>query len=331
MESTLESKRYYSFRGEDGYFRGHSIMDMGQVAVLSHYNKQAEHFAAIEYYDQDNRVIGSPLSFDVDFEGNLNMAYHVTKMLCDRLTEFGLKYKAWFSGGKGFHVVVPKIIEGDKAHTIAKAIKRVYFNIKGVDEKIYRVQSLFRVEGSVNAKSSLYKIPIDPSWTLDYILKKAEEPIPLNFNLEIDESIDLLPLVNGSKHMFDMLQVTERHDAYDSEYETSLCIKKMWADDDPPRDQWHSIIYTLVKHFYSSGYNSHEITEKFDEHPFWSSICTSGYNRRSYTKIINSLGRSTKHGIGCKNGASAECMRYYCTPLCFIDDRLTMKDLLWHD
>jgi len=320
--------RYYALRGsEDGYFHGHRVIAPHQIDSLISHNLEAEHFAGIEYYDGD-KVVGSLLSFDIDFDGNLERAYYTAVQVGNVLQSFNIRYLCWFSGGKGFHLVVPKMILGDKVHILSKAIKRTFFNFAGVDEKIYRVKSLFRLEGSVNKKSGLYKIPVDLAWRLEYIKEKAKTAIPISYSIELDDSIDLRVLIDGARTLVESLSVRERLFEGDDEYEPPLCIKKMWADDDPPRDKWHDIIYTLSKHFYNMGYESHEIVDMFDEHEFWGSLCGYGYTRRSYTKVINSLARSNRRGIGCKTGTSADCMQYYCSRLCHFTG-VTLGELLW--
>lgn len=324
--------RYYAFRSSvDGFFRCHAVVTPHQIDTLIRYNDDAEHFFGIEHYDDEENVVGSFLSMDIDFDGNLHKAYYTARQVGDILESYRIKYLAWFSGGKGFHIVVPKLIEGDNVHIVSKAIKRTFFNLQGVDEKIYRVKSLFRAEGSINKKSGLYKIPISVHWPLEDILEKAKTKIPVKYKIEIDDSIDMRELIDGANYMVAPLTASSRSSSCDEDYEPSLCIKKMWADTDPPRDEWHSIIYTLVKHFYNLGYDAYEIVELFDNHDFWGSLCECGYNRRSYVKIINSLSGSSKLGIGCRAGMSADCMQYYCSPLCHFNEQMTLGELLWEN
>jgi len=312
----MELKRYFAVRGADKFFRGHMVLAPFQLDNIVKYNKQSEIFTAIEYYYDKNTVAGSCLSFDIDFDGQLALAHETAKKISTQLDRLNIKHDCFFSGSKGFHIVVPTLIHGEKSYQLCKAIKRTSFNYEGVDEHIYKEKALFRVEGSINFKTSLYKTKIAIHSDIQTILNQSAIKQEIVTRVEMIPNPNLVTLINKAIPLYKELIAYRPQSNTTTNFDVPICIKRMWEDKDPPRDRWHITIYTLVKAMYSAGLTQDEITDNFDSHDFWSSICTDGYNRRSYTKIISSLAKSNKLAVGCKNGLGAEAMKHYCSDLC---------------
>jgi len=119
------------------------------------------------------------LVFDID-DKNLDIAYDSMQRLREYLDFREVGYEAWFSGSKGFHINIPtsqfefvptddpKILS-TMALEIAKKVNII------VDPTIYNVTRIFRMPGSLNIKSGLFKIPIEDSTeTLAQILIRAK-------------------------------------------------------------------------------------------------------------------------------------------------------------
>ena len=93
----------------------------------------------------------------------------------------------YFSGNKGFHIVIPWQILGlqpdaelnVKFKMIAKLVAK-QCNAKHVDMGIYDRKRLFRIPGSINKKSGLYKVPLSYSQLMEFSLQEiidwAREP-----------------------------------------------------------------------------------------------------------------------------------------------------------
>lgn len=126
--------------------------------------------------------------------------------------------KIYFSGNKGFHLSIdPEVFGLDyeddnitkKYKTLATLIDYSYkskFNDESfIDQKIYDKRRVFRLTGSINSKSGLYKIPISyeelRDLTIDSLLKLAEQPREIKY-----EDIVPIPLtISKWKDMFDDL------------------------------------------------------------------------------------------------------------------------------
>jgi hypothetical protein len=111
-----------------------------------------------------------PLFFDIDSPGNLNAARENTLILCElimtRLELDSDVIQIYFSGYKGFHVVVPcDVFNPTPSEFTFELYKRMASNAQkqGVlfaDTSVYTGRRLWRFANSINSKSGLYKIPI---------------------------------------------------------------------------------------------------------------------------------------------------------------------------
>lgn len=125
------------------------------------------------------------LVFDIDSK-KLQNAYENMTMLTEHLSIREICFETWFSGHKGFHVMVPTCqfdFEPTNNPDILKSMAiecARNWNVN-IDEKIYNVTRVFRMPGSVNKKSGLFKIPITPFMGLDDILELAKAPQENNY------------------------------------------------------------------------------------------------------------------------------------------------------
>ena len=126
--------------------------------------------------------------------------------------------KIYFSGNKGFHLVIePEVFgleyEDDnitrKYKTLATLIDYSYkskFNDESfIDQKIYDKRRVFRLNDSINSKSGLYKIPISynelKDLTIESLLELAKEPR----EIEHEEITPIALTIAKWKDMFDDL------------------------------------------------------------------------------------------------------------------------------
>jgi len=146
-----------------------------------------------EHLDGMNAI--SSMYLDFDMEGNTEEAYGKLKFQCERVLHVLVNIwkvpskmlQIYFSGNKGFHVVVPHEIFGLKpCLNINDVLKRaaMYFKVQfsagSLDTAIYDRRRLFRLPNSINAKSGLYKVPITPKqlheFSKEQMVEWAKEP-----------------------------------------------------------------------------------------------------------------------------------------------------------
>lgn len=123
------------------------------------------------------------LPIDIDSE-DLNNAYKKTKESIEILKlnyDIDIKH-IFFSGAKGFHILLPSQIFGFKPN---EKLPVIFKNIatdmlsEYCDLAIYDINRLFRLTNTINSKSGLYKIPLTITQFnrgLDAILGLAKQP-----------------------------------------------------------------------------------------------------------------------------------------------------------
>lgn len=139
-------------------------------------------YSTIYKYDNKNQDIANiiaPFYIDLDID-DLEKDFDKLKMdillIVRKLkTQFKLtsnNIQFYFSGSKGFHIIIPYSIFGikpskdlnDKYKMLAIELKS-YTITKSIDTRIYDSKRLFREPNTINTKTNLYKVPI----TLDNI------------------------------------------------------------------------------------------------------------------------------------------------------------------
>ena len=144
-------------------------------------------YSNIDNIDDNDTDLLSPLYFDFD-DNNIELNYKEIKRELYQLIaflkrDFGIPknlIKIYFSGNKGFHVIVPYQVFNIKADTklnikykkLVQLISKEY-NLTRLDIKIYDKKRLFRIPNSVNSKSNLRKIPLN----FDYFLNSSFKDI----------------------------------------------------------------------------------------------------------------------------------------------------------
>jgi len=100
-------------------------------------------------------------------ENALNDTQHAIKYYTENLKIDRAYIKVWYTGNRGFHIVIPHEIFGAEKsdhlnkiwHTMANKIAGV-LGLKSMDMVIYSKRRMWRVENTVHGKSGLYKIPL---------------------------------------------------------------------------------------------------------------------------------------------------------------------------
>ena len=111
-----------------------------------------------------------PVFFDIDCPTDLNAARENAITLClmlmDRTSVPQESLDIYFSGNKGFHVLVPcKIFDAfysPHVLTLYKAMaqKAQQYGVPFLDNAVYTNRRIWRMANSINTKSGLFKIPL---------------------------------------------------------------------------------------------------------------------------------------------------------------------------
>lgn len=147
------------------------------------------------------------LPFDID-DSDISKAHGQARQLLQRLeARYDVDVKqlyCFFSGSKGFHILIPEPLIGLYPTTrLPQAFKSMAQEIMqglSYDGSIYEHLRIFRVNNTVNSKSGLYKIPLTASELLHIetaqILAMAKAPRTVEFypvsEMELSESLSEL-------------------------------------------------------------------------------------------------------------------------------------------
>lgn len=205
---------YIELGGKDGdIFRRKIIINIKDKEQVLKRQNFSDTYSTIYRYDNKNQdmanIIG-PLYIDLDIN-DLKQDFEKLKrdvlLLCRRLkTMFHLtddNLQIFFSGSKGFHILVPHTVFGikpskdlnDKYKLIALELKS-YTITKSVDTRIYDSKRLFREPNTINSKTGLYKIQMTlnqvRNFTYEQLIERAREPQFIGIpNTEYNEKADI--------------------------------------------------------------------------------------------------------------------------------------------
>lgn len=177
------------------------INDFEELDKIQESFKGNDYYNTIYVYDNidniDESNIYGPLMIDLDMEletekdfqnikTDLLIAINSLKVI------FGIRrdeISIYFSGNKGFHLSISPTVLGLKPmknlHIVYRLIseevsKHLLFD--SLDTKIYDKRRLIRVNGTINSKTGLYKIPMSlkeiKNMSLEELKKRASSPIP---------------------------------------------------------------------------------------------------------------------------------------------------------
>lgn len=145
------------------------------------------------------------LPIDIDSQ-DLQEAQDYLNQLCINLEDYEIDINAcrfYFSGSKGFHVMIPSgIFKAEPSADIHKRFRKVALELtKGIniDTSVYDKTRLFRLANTINQKSGLYKVELYPfeatTLSIEEIKERAKQPQErLEIETEYDVSEELAEL-----------------------------------------------------------------------------------------------------------------------------------------
>ena len=209
--------------------------------------------------------------------------------------------KIYFSGNKGFHLVVPKEILGIKPNknlngifkTIAEQIKTFSVN-KTIDLKIYDNKRLFRVPNSMHTETHLYKIILKPEEIYNLSVKQIKELAKQPRNLQLNINPILNPVANNQ--YLEAVKLYEKNMSEQNKrkkgfrYKKTLnvipeCITNILENG--AEEGYRNITIACLTSFYrESGKTLEETIELIDQ---WNSRNTKPTPTREMTTTIKSI------------------------------------------
>lgn len=159
-----------TYFGEEGYHSVYRFSD--DVASLP----------SLANLPPSTKAMADDLIFDLDAE-DVGEAYKDMQTLCDALETENIEFSVWYSGSKGFHILVPTCqfnfqptsddgVLLRMAESIAKEL-----NLSTWDRKVYNKTRVFRAPYSKHPKTGRYKVPLEV-WKANLvdIVQFSEQP-----------------------------------------------------------------------------------------------------------------------------------------------------------
>jgi len=120
-----------------------------------------------------------------DVGRSLAQAREVLNVLRERYDLELAHVRCFFSGAKGFHIMIPDSVFGwepciEMPDVFKAMVQEMVGDLVRVDTSVYDRVRLFRLSNTINSKSGLYKIPLEPSellqMSIEEILELAKHP-----------------------------------------------------------------------------------------------------------------------------------------------------------
>lgn len=177
------------------------------------------------------RAYSEWLPIDIDSE-DLEQAQMYLRHLVMNMDDLGIDSNScrfYFSGAKGFHVMIPSdYFQAEPSDDINKRFRKVAIEIASginIDSSIYDKTRIFRLPNTINAKTGLYKIELYPfdamSLSIEDLKTKAKEPTDkLDIEKDIDSSETLTQLYHEP---LDKIKI----DGKQTKVKTKVCMSKL--------------------------------------------------------------------------------------------------------
>lgn len=199
------------------------------------YTKEtAEKLKILKGITKDILSYADYIVFDIDRKDDLFSAYTDTNNLIQYLHFIDCGYEVWFSGCKGFHVLVPTVqfgLEPTSNRSVLKQMAMAMAKEAGIqiDESIYDAERRFRMNGSFHIISNKYKIPVKliERTSMDIILLESRSPMPNPFP-DADDYVECEALKEIYKNILKDVKVNRKTTQTDDVKNTRLF--NAWQD-----------------------------------------------------------------------------------------------------
>ena len=183
---------------EKFFLRRDELYSSKVQSMLNRFGNKDVYLSIFAFEDVDNldtcKIIG-PMYLDFDGSVDSNESYILLTTQVKRVLSIFVNIwkidkdmiSIYFSGAKGFHVIIPPEILGIEPHknlneeyrNLALYLK-TQFSADSIDTKIYDRRRIFRIENTINSKTDLYKVPITIrqlyQFSRDDMLRWARQP-----------------------------------------------------------------------------------------------------------------------------------------------------------
>lgn len=227
----------------------------------------------------ENALLYAPFYLDLDADINSDKKFNKMLPYVMRayfgLNNIGLRQEdiqLYFSGSKGFHILVdPRIlgiVPSKDLNAIYKAWALYFYHVYRVpviDLRIYDKRRLFRIPNTINSKTGKYKVPVSVDFlfnhTYEELMEYASEPKSLpNWNTSINKKAALAFYHKSQRYKNN--NHTEKHETEyripEIKQELLPCIK-MILEEGAIQGARNNTLIVLASGLLQSGYSLEEI------------------------------------------------------------------------
>lgn len=321
-------RRYFAWI-ERGRWWGNELLTTSQIQILlSTFGYKHQVFASVQTYGDDDRILACPFYADFDHkDASLGETQEDVKKFVFRiLSELSVVPLIYFSGNKGFHVLVPIPIAGKDCHFVVREMAReLGGDLKSLDQAVYRPRAMFRLPGSPASKEGFYKTQL----TRDELFNCSSEEIQLLARNRTQRQIFECDTSKTSQSAWDelvalaeaRLPVKRPRGDLTLGYQsvTTPCILT-FLEDGVHTGERNRALFVLAKHFKSLGYTMEEAVEELREHEHWK--LWDDTREAPILPVLRSVFRSKQPvKIGCRTGLDGEIMREHCSLFCPFNEK----------
>lgn len=341
MSFYCEGGGQLNIKGNNIFTRNIIIEDTNTESIRKRFNNKDCYISAYKYDTQDLATANLFGSYYIDLDYELHNDNDLKVLQYDllQITSF-LKFqcdipkeyiKVYFSGCKGFHIILDANIFGintfkSNLNVQYKAFsKYIYENIisyKTIDLKIYDRARLFRMTNSINSKTNLYKVPIQLEFATkckyNELIEYAIRPkLPLfNKNIKITPIKKAIEKFNNAFKK-EGIQINNRSiiNRNGKVFEVPACVRQM-IQDGATQGNRNSTCVIIASTLLQSGKNEEEVQSLVQE---WNNNTTPRLSDKEINAVIKSAIKefNSGKGYGCSSikelgyciGAECRCYK----------------------
>lgn len=321
--------RYLTWK-EGKYHRGGNLLSEAQIANLSLILiPKFQVFASIQTYSESGEIISCPFYMDLDgdFYEALLDAQYATHLIMEAM---GVEPLVFFSGNKGFHIIVPVDVHHPYCHYASKFwASMVSKTLTTLDNKVYRSRSMFRMENSKASREGSYKVRL----SIDELMNLKKEDI---LKLAMNPRDHDMPIPNMSKINMEIVQQAiqggetlippppnTQNDDFLSDFKEDFtpCLKKLLYET-PAEGSRNTAVFVLAKFLKRCDFNFDDGLNIVLSQPHWSEY--EQEDNGGVSKVFKTIYRNGEiPHIGCRGSTDqAALMRTKCEEFCFFNSKM---------
>lgn len=317
--------KFFGWQVEKGYWRGQKLVPLSAVASMRQTLSDRPTFASVQTYDEQANVMFCPLYADLDGQDPKQALFDAQYIVYLLGEMSNIVPDIYYSGNRGYHIIVPYLIEHPQCHLVAKHFfEHLAAGITSLDRRVYRTQAMLRLPNSPASRPGYYKVQLTKSelmtMTPPAIAELAKMPrvgriseydgaqVNDEFLGMIAEGIRRIPRYTGQVLAEYMRELGD---------ELTPCLVRI-LEEGAGKGQRNQGALLLGRMLKKCGFTQGAATEMLLHRKPWQDFED---DERGVSRCFKSLWQSNRMSvIGCKVGSDASLMQSFCDPMCWFNE-----------